>query len=126
MKKMKGICLILAVTALLAGCGSAKTNSQAASTFTPTLDVTATVSGDTATLHIKTDLKLSKEHYDHARVTGEGHIHLSVDGSEKIIVTEPEKVLEHLSPGKHEARVSLHNNDHTPYDVGQTVTFEVK
>lgn len=126
MRICKSMCLVTALTFLISGCGAAKTSTKPANTYTPTLEVSTTVNGDTATLQFTTDLKISKEHYDQQRVEGEGHVHVSLDKGEKIVVTEKQKVLDHLSKGQHEVKVSLHNNDHTPYDVSKTVTFEVK
>ncbi|NOV02991.1 hypothetical protein [Paenibacillus planticolens] len=126
MKFCKSVCLVAALTFLISGCGKAKTSTTPANTYTPTLEVSAVVNGDTAALQLTTDLKLSKEHYNQQRVQGEGHVHISLDNSEKIIVTDKEQVFDHLSKGPHEAKVSLHNNDHTPYDVSKTITFEVK
>jgi hypothetical protein len=122
----KGFCMIAAVTLLISGCGASKTSTTPANSYIPTLEVSAIVKGDAATLKLTTDLKLSKEHYDQARKQGEGHIHVSLDQGEKEIMTVNEKVFEHLSKGPHEVKVSLHNNDHTPYDVSKTITFEVK
>lgn len=126
MRICKSICLTAAIAILISGCGSTKSSTTPASTYTPTLEVSAVVNGDAVTLQMTTDLKISKEHYDHQRVEGEGHIHISLDKGEKIVVTDKQKVLDHLSKGPHEVKVSLHNNDHTPYDVSKTITFDVK
>jgi hypothetical protein len=126
MRICKSICLAAAMAILISGCGSPKSSVTPASAYTPTLEVSAVVNGDAVTLQMTTDLKISKEHYDHQRVEGEGHVHISLDKGEKIVVTDKQKVLDHLSKGPHEVKVSLHNNDHTPYDVSKTVTFDVK
>ena len=126
MRICKSICLAAAMAILISGCGSAKSSIAPTSAYTPTLEVSAVVNGDAVTLQMTTDLKISKEHYDHQRVEGEGHVHISLDKGEKIVVTDKQKVLDHLSKGPHEVKVSLHNNDHTPYDVSKTITFDVK
>lgn len=126
MKICKSICLIAAMTILISGCGSAKKTTAPTNAYTPTLEVSAAVNGDAVTLTLTTDLKISKEHYDQQRIEGEGHVHISLDKGEKIVVTDKQKVLDHLSKGPHEVKVSLHNNDHTPYDVSKTITFDVK
>jgi hypothetical protein len=126
MNKIKGLYLLAALTIVISGCGKAKTTTSNSPTFTPTLEVAYVVKDDTVTLDLTTDLKLSKEHYDQQRVQGEGHVHISLDKGEKIVVTTKQKVLEHLPKGPHEVKISLHNNDHTPYDVSKTVTFDVK
>lgn len=126
MKICKSICLVAAMAILISGCGSAKTSTAPTNAYTPTLEVSAVVNGDAVTLTMTTDLKISKEHYDQQRVEGEGHVHISLDKGEKIVVTDKQKVLDHLSKGPHEVKVSLHNNDHTPYDVSKTITFDVK
>jgi len=92
----------------------------------PTLAVDVQVHGTTATVITNTDLHISKEHYGQERKAGEGHIHMYLDGGEKVAVKETKMVFTSLSAGKHTLRVSLHNNDHTPYDVTQTVEFEVR
>lgn len=126
MRTWKGFCIIAVVTLSISGCGSSKTNTAPANSYIPTLEASTIVNGDAATLRITTDLKLSKEHYDQQRKQGEGHVHVSLDKAEKEIMTTTEKNYEHLSKGPHELKVSLHNNDHTPYDVSKTITFEVK
>ncbi|OAS16317.1 hypothetical protein [Paenibacillus oryzisoli] len=126
MNKIKGFYLLAALTIAITGCGKAKSTTSNTSSFTPTLEVAYVVKDDAVTLSFTTDLKISKEHYDQQRVEGEGHIHISLDKGDKIVVTEKQKVLDHLSKGTHEVKISLHNNDHTPYDVSKTVTFDVK
>lgn len=126
MNKSKGLIIFTALTIIISGCGKAKTTTSTATSYTPTLEVSATVNDNIATLDLTTDLKLSKEHYDQQKVQGEGHVHVSVDGGEKIVVTTKQKVLDPLAKGSHEVKVSLHNNDHTPYNVSKTVTFDVK
>ncbi|WP_141692550.1 hypothetical protein [Paenibacillus pectinilyticus] len=118
--------MIAALTFVISGCGSAKTTTSEAKSYTPTLEVTAVVKDDIATLNMTTDLKISKEHYDQQKVQGEGHIHISIDQGEKIVVTDKQYVTEHLNKGTHEVKVSLHNNDHTPYNVSKTISVEVK
>ncbi|WNR42173.1 hypothetical protein [Paenibacillus roseipurpureus] len=126
MSKIKGLCMIAALALMISGCGTAKKTETMTASYTPTLEVTNVVKDDQVTVHIKTDLKVSKEHYDQQRIQGEGHIHMSLDKGEKIVVLSTEKVFEHMTKGTHELKVSLHNNDHTPYDVSQTISFDVK
>lgn len=92
----------------------------------PTLDVQVETSDRNATVTVTTNMKISEEHVGMTRVQGEGHIHLYVDGGEKVVVTDSKYVIKNLQPGKHQVNVSLHNNDHTPYDVGKQVEFEIK
>ncbi|MFC4767357.1 hypothetical protein [Effusibacillus consociatus] len=92
----------------------------------PKLEVEVKTSGKQAAVEIKTDLKISKEHYGKEKVAGEGHIHMYLDNGEKQGVTDITNVLTGLTPGIHTLKVSLHNNDHTPYDVQRTVEFEIK
>jgi hypothetical protein len=119
---------IALVTLLVTGCGSDRGNGKTDTGVDkkPTLEVTVNVSGDAATIHIKTDLNISKNDYGKERKVGEGHIHMSLDSGEKSMLTDINPVLSNLSAGKHNVNVSLHNNDHTPYDVSTTVDFEVK
>jgi hypothetical protein len=127
MNLLKAITVLVLSTVILTACGSTKKETvTVTSDMKPTLDLSVDVSGQTATIHFKTDLHISPEHYGKERVPGEGHMHLFVDDGEKKVVTEDKTVLKDLSVGKHNLKVSLHNNDHTPYNVSQTIDFEVK
>ncbi|MCA1032573.1 hypothetical protein LCL95_16290 [Bacillus timonensis] len=92
----------------------------------PSLEIEIKVDGDKAILYIETDLQISKEHYGSKKNPGEGHIHVYLDNGEKQGITTIPHILENLSTGDHQVRVSLHNNDHTPYGVSKTLEFEVK
>lgn len=114
---------------LLTACGGAAntgSSPEPEEKFKPTLDVQLEVSGNQVTVKIDTDLRISAEHYGHARKIGEGHIHMYLDDGPKEGVKQEETVIKDLAPGKHKLRVSLHNNDHTPYDVSKTLEFEIK
>ncbi|MCD1257550.1 hypothetical protein B5M42_001700 [Paenibacillus athensensis] len=126
MKWISAICILTCGLTILTGCSSTPTNGTQAGEKKPYLEATVTVNGTTAAIAIKTDLIISKEHYNQERVPGEGHIHMSVDNGENIIVTEDHTELTDLSQGPHNVKLSLHNNDHTPYDVSQSIDFEVK
>ncbi|WP_166241629.1 hypothetical protein [Paenibacillus turpanensis] len=93
--------------------------------FKPTLEVNVTVEGNQATVQIETDLNI-ENNLGKERRKGEGHIHMYVDSGEKQSVVSKRVVLTELSKGEHSVKVSLHNNDHTPYDVTDSVAFEVK
>ena len=120
------ICLIL----LLAGC-SQNTMSEldmpepAEHIAKPSLDVQIETSGRTATITVITDMLIVEENIGKARKPGEGHIHLYVDNENKITVKSEKYIIEDLEPGKHVVKVSLHNNDHTPYDVAKKLEFEI-
>jgi hypothetical protein len=92
----------------------------------PSLEVDVKVEGTNAIVGIDTDIVVSAEHYGLEKVPGEGHIHLYLDHGEKQGITSSPYIIEDLSKGEHEVRVSLHNNDHTPYGVSETVEFEIK
>ncbi len=92
----------------------------------PHLSVEIKIDGDNATVLIDTDLKISAKNYGSEKVNGEGHIHLYLNNGEKQGVKQKSYVLEDLEKGQHVIRVSLHNNDHTPYGVTETVEFEIK
>jgi uncharacterized protein YcfL len=129
---MKKLSMLIAASLLLAaGCSTnsmseLKDPMPAHMAAKPTLDVKVETSGRSATVIVTTDLHISKDHVGMQRVPGEGHIHLYLDGGEKIAVTDNKYVFNDLQPGKHMLRVSLHNNDHTPYDVYKEVEFEIK
>jgi hypothetical protein len=125
-------------TLLFTGCLNDKGNDSQPNTPTatvpektadsPTLKLDVEVSGSKATVHfITTNFKISPEHYSQAHVPGEGHIHLFVDGSpSRIGVKESTYVLKNLKPGKHTLKASLHTNNHQPYNVEDSVQFEIQ
>lgn len=126
---MKSLYLLIVSCLILTACSTTKTNSGASQQHEghkPTMDVTWKVSGNQITVKVDTDLHISPEHYGQARQDGEGHIHMYLDNGEKIGVKSGEKVFPNLKPGIHTLKVSLHNNDHTPYDVTKTFDFEIK
>jgi hypothetical protein len=126
---MRFICLLLICCLMLTACGGTKSNSSNEdehASHKPTLVVKPVVDGNQVTVIVDTDMTISPEHLGKARVPGEGHIHMYLDNEEKITVTEGQKVFTGLAKGNHTLKVSLHNNDHTPYDVTKTVPFEIK
>jgi hypothetical protein len=92
----------------------------------PTLDLQIEISGRDATIYVTTNMKIAKDHVGMERHAGEGHIHMYVDDGEKISVKDNKYMIQNLLPGKHKVKVSLHNNDHTPYDVAKLLDFEIK
>jgi hypothetical protein len=126
---MKAIYLILACCLILTACGSKKTDHSTMAMDNngkPTMDVKTVVTGNEFSVDVVTSMKISPEHYGMARVTGEGHIHMYLDNGEKIGVKEGHKVFKDLASGHHTLKISLHNNDHTPYDVTKTIDFDVQ
>ncbi|UJF35860.1 hypothetical protein [Paenibacillus hexagrammi] len=126
MKFLKQISIAIILATALTGCAAKSVESTPKAAFTPTLDVDVAVAGDAATLQFKTNMIISKEHYNKERKEGEGHIHLSLDNGENQIITDSSTVLQPLSKGPHNIKVSLHNNDHTPYNVSKSLDIEVK
>lgn len=94
----------------------------------PTLQMSAQVSGDQATIKFTTtNFTISPNHYNGAHVPGEGHIHLFVDGNpQRIAVKGHTYVLTNLKPGTHTLDAQLHTNNHQPYNVKDEVTIMVK
>lgn len=126
---MRSICLLLVCCLILTACGNgAKSNSNdnAHAAHKPTLDVKLNVTGNQVTVTVDTDMTISPEHYGKGRKAGEGHIHMYLDDQNKISVTEGQHVFSDLATGKHKLKVSLHNNDHTPYDVTETYDFDIQ
>ncbi|RKP46733.1 hypothetical protein D7Z26_24310 [Cohnella endophytica] len=114
---------------MLTACGGAKTTSGSRNghaAHQPKMDVKLDVEGNQVTVNVITDMTISPEHYGMARHDMEGHIHMYLDNGDKIAVKEAHKTFPDLPPGKHTIKVSLHNNDHTPYDVTKTFDFEIK
>jgi hypothetical protein len=91
----------------------------------PDLDVQIETSGRTATITVTTDMIITEENIGKARKTGEGHIHLYIDNGKKIALISDKYIVEDLEPGMHKVKISLHNNDHTPYDVAKQLEFEI-
>jgi hypothetical protein len=119
--------LIIGLMVLTAcGNGSKPTTSGTTQQYKPTLGVSMDVLGNQIKVFVDTDMRIAADRYGGARKSGEGHIHMYLDDGEKIGVKEAETVIRDVTPGKHTLKVSLHNNDHTPYDVTQKVTFEIK
>ncbi len=116
----------LALTACGGGEKSNSGNERDHAAHKPTMDVKLDIAGNQVTVTVDTDMTFSPEHYGMARQSGEGHVHMYLDNGDKIGVKEGQKVFQDLAPGKHSLKVSLHNNDHTPYDVTQTHDFEIK
>jgi hypothetical protein len=124
--------LVLLGCLVLAACGTDKAASPGGGTphdhngTKPTINVNLEVSGNTLKVNVETDLHISPEHYGQARQEGEGHIHMYLDNGEKIGVKEGHKEFPNLEPGDHMLKVSLHNNDHTPYDVTESFPFQIQ
>ncbi len=126
---MKSFILIVICCLMLTACVSvntSSTNNVEKDAFKPTMDVKLDISGNQVTATVTTNMKIAPEHYGMARESEEGHIHMYLDNGEKIGVKEEQFVIKDLAAGQHTLKVSLHNNDHTPYDVTETVEFEIK
>jgi hypothetical protein len=113
------------LTACNSGTKSSSSN-HVAQDHKPTMDVKLDISGNKVTVTVNTDMMISAEHYGMAREPGEGHIHMYLDNGAKEGVKEGYKVFPDLSKGEHTLKVSLHNKDHTPYDVTNTYTFNIE
>lgn len=126
---MKVLAIFVALCLMLSTACSKAPDSNAVEAHThrkPSLDVQLDVAGNQVTVKVNTDISISAEHYGLARQEGEGHIHMYLDDGEKIGVKQGRQVFNNLKPGSHTLRVSLHNNDHTPYDVTKTIEFEIR
>jgi len=127
MNKISAI-IVLCSIMILAACGNQATTANSSGGHAghkPSLDVQWKVEGRTLFAEIITDMHISPEHFGQARKTGEGHIHLYLDDGEKIVATYSHIELKDLPSGAHTLKVSLHNNDHTPYDVTKTIQFDI-
>lgn len=122
---------ILTSMLLLTACGTSSTNnfevieSNAATKEEqkPTLHVETKKEGDKVFLLVDTDLIISKEKYGKEKINGQGHIHVYVNNGEKQGVTSFPFELKDLKKGANQVKVSLHNNDHTPYGVSKKIEF---
>lgn len=127
---MKTLFLILACCLVLTACGSTKEDHSAMvmdKNAKPTMDVKTVITGKELAVDVTTtNMIISAEHYGMAREAGEGHIHMYLDNGEKIGVKEGHMIFKDLTIGHHTLKISLHNNDHTPYDVTKTIEFDIK
>ncbi|SEB55181.1 hypothetical protein [Paenibacillus sp. GP183] len=129
MNATKIIVVLALAVFLITACSSKIATTVPAETTVkkPSLELKVYVSERTATVSFKTDITISPQHYGKERVPGEGHMHLYLDDDgEKKVSTEDKYVFKDLTVGMHKVKVSLHNNDHTPYNVSQTKEFEIK
>jgi hypothetical protein len=94
----------------------------------PSLDATYVVAGNSVTITYKvSNLQLSADPMGGAKVPGEGHLHLTVDGKQKAMLkTEAPVKLENLTAGKHTIKLDLQQNDHTALNVEKIFNIEVK
>jgi hypothetical protein len=90
----------------------------------PSLTAKVEVDGNNALVY--TNLEISKKEYGKEKKHGQGHIHMYVDDGEKQGITATPVKLENLTIGSHKVKISLHNNDHTPYDVTKIINFAIK
>jgi hypothetical protein len=91
----------------------------------PSLLAEVKVEEGKATLFVETNLTVSKENYGGAKKNGEGHIHVYVNQGEKQGVTTFPYELKDIKSGLNVVRISLHNNDHTPYGVSREIEFDM-
>lgn len=89
----------------------------------PALEAEVKVDGNSALIYVNTTMEISKKMYGKKKKDGQGHIHMYVDNGEKQAITVSPVRLENLTKGNHKVKISLHNNDHTPYDVTETISF---
>lgn len=125
---MKSLYMLLLCCLILTACSSNSTTSSSEQTHEhiPTLNVGLEVSDNSAIVTLDTDIMIMKERVGQARKIGEGHGHMYLDDGEKQTIKEKITTIPNLAAGKHVLRVSLHNNDHTPYGVSKTIEFEIK
>lgn len=111
---------------MLTACGDNSGKSKAHEAFKPKMDVALVIDGSKIKVTVDTDMHISPEHYGLRRQEGEGHIHMYLDDLPKVGVKERVYVFPDLTSGHHKLKISLHNNDHTPYDVTITKEFDIQ
>jgi hypothetical protein len=121
----KGITVLICCL-LLTACGDHADRSNVKQAYKPSMDVKLELDGRKLRVTVDTDMHISPEHYGMQRSEGEGHIHMYLDDQAKIGVKENIYEFPPLTPGRHTLKVSLHNNDHTPYDVTVKKEFDIK
>jgi hypothetical protein len=94
----------------------------------PSLDAQYVLAGNSVTITYKvSNFQLSADHMGGAKVPGEGHVHLTVDGKDKAMLkTEAPVKLENLTVGKHTIKLDLKQNDHTALNIEKIINIEVK
>ncbi|MDT2303657.1 DUF6130 family protein [Paenibacillus larvae] len=94
----------------------------------PELEAQLIKEGNKATIsYTVKNFKLSAEHFGKKHVSGEGHLHLVVDGEPKVMMKEQSRIiLENIPPGKHTIKLTLQQNDHKPLHVEKEFHIEVK
>ncbi|OZM56660.1 hypothetical protein CIB95_10570 [Lottiidibacillus patelloidae] len=125
--------LIIFLLLLLAGCSTHSSGDfevidetdSATAESKPELNIKIKIVQNEAILFVDTDLLISKVNYGKERKAGEGHIHVYVNNGEKQAITSFRYILKEVKPGKNVVRVSLHNNDHTPYGVYEVQEFYI-
>jgi hypothetical protein len=63
-----------------------------------------------------TNFTFTPEHLNGVPIAGEGHVHLYIDNN-LIIMLGPWYHIDSLTPGVHNIRVGLFNNDHSAYSI---------
>ncbi len=84
----------------------------------------ATVAAGTVTVRVETTgLKFSMP--SNTNVSGEGHVHFTLDDRPFIMSVEPQAELEDVSPGQHTLKAELVQNDTQSFDppIVETIEF---
>jgi hypothetical protein len=80
-------------------------------------------------LHLDFDLadfELSIENVGKEKNTGQGHIHLYIDGDKVMKIYKPHYVWKNLETGRHHVKVELAHNDHEPYGIEESFYVKIK
>ncbi|MDP2234714.1 MAG: hypothetical protein Q8K89_13835 [Actinomycetota bacterium] len=134
-----GLVVLAGVGASLTGCSkspAAAESSDASANSNvdspPTLEVVepsadAVVSAGDVRMSVKTT-GLAFVMPSNTNVTGEGHVHFTLDGEPFKMSVTPEYTYENVAPGEHTLEAELVQNDTEPFSppVKQTVTFTAK
>ena len=111
---------------MLTACGDNSGKLKTHEAFKHNLKVKLAVDDLKVKVTVDTDMHISSEHFGMKREEGEGHIHMYLDDLPMVGVKENIYVFPDLTTGHHELKVSLHNNDHTPYEVTVTKEFDIQ
>ena len=127
-------CLLVLLAVSSQACGGGTTEPTATPSPPPSIVIISPTEGDTLdgnAIEVRVAIAnfvVDPEAVGLAQVPGRGHWHLYLDGEFVRFGTEELLLLTNVPTGRHQVRVSLANNDHSPLSppVEQKLIFDVR